>query len=91
MTDKKTKKVEPEARTITVVALDELTYGELDTFETIVGSLPTDGDMSKLPTGKVMIALGLISAQRDDPTVTEADVRALPMGAIQLEGAAVNP
>ena len=79
MTDKKAKK--SEERVIKVVALDALTYGELDMFESIVGSLPTDGDMSKLPTGRTMIALGLISARRDDPTVTEEDIRALPMGA----------
>jgi hypothetical protein len=89
MTDKKAKK--SEERVIKVVALDALTYGELDMFESIVGSLPTDGDMSKLPTGKTMIALGLISARRDDPTVTEDDIRALPMGAIQMEASEVDP
>ena len=80
-----------ENKTIKVINLDELTYGELDTFESIVGTLPTDGDMSKLPTGKTMIALGLISARRSDPSVTEQDIRDLPMGAIEMVGSEVDP
>lgn len=89
MTDKKAKKA--DERVVKVVSLDALTYGELDMFESIVGALPGDGDMSSLPKGKTMIALGLISARRDDPSVTEEEIRALPMGAIQMESVEVDP
>ena len=89
MTAKKT--VASEYKDIKVVSLDDMTYGEIEVFEDIVGFLPTDGDMSAVPVGKMMIALGYITARRDDPSVTVDDIRALPVGSIVMADAEVNP
>jgi hypothetical protein len=89
MTAKKT--VASDVREIKVISLDDMTYGEIEAFEDIVGFLPTDGDMAKVPVGKMMIALGYITARRDDPSVTVDDIRALPVGSIVMAEAEVNP
>tara|TARA_B110000285_G_scaffold40977_1_gene44962 strand:- start:3143 stop:3412 length:270 start_codon:yes stop_codon:yes gene_type:complete len=85
------KTVKNEDKEIKVISLDEMTYGEIEAFEDIVGFLPTDGDMSNVPVGKMMIALGYITARRDDPSVTVDDIRALPVGAIVMADTEVDP
>jgi hypothetical protein len=82
---------EPETKEIRVVCLGENIYGELSDFEEIVGSLPTDGTMEGVPIGKMMIALGYITARRTDPTVTIEEIRNLPIGSIVMDSEEVNP
>ena len=89
MTAKNT--VKSDDNEIKVISLDDMTYGEIEAFESIVGFLPTDGDMAGVPVGKMMIALGYITARRDDPSVTVDDIRALPVGSIVMADAEVNP
>ena len=90
MTAKKSV-VKSEDKEIRVISLDDMTYGEIEAFEDIVGFLPTDGDMSKVPVGKMMVALGYITARREDPSVTVDDIRALPVGSIVMADAEVDP
>lgn len=89
MTAKKIVKSEDEE--IKVISFDDMTYGEIEAFEDIVGFLPMDGDMASVPVGKMMIALGFITARREDPSVTIDDIRALPVGSIVMADAEVNP
>jgi len=71
---------------IKAAKLDELTYGEVEVFEEIVGSLPTtEAEMEKMPKAKMMTALGFIAASRVEPEMTLADFRKLPVGTVVFE------
>ncbi len=73
-----------KTKTITVMGIDELTYGEMEVLEEVVGSLPDN--MEEVPKSKMMIALGLIAGRRQDPDLTLEDVRNLPVGALDFGG-----
>lgn len=56
--------------------LDDLTYGEMEVFEEVVGAFPTDQDeVENLPKMKMLLAMALIAGQRTNPDITLADVR----------------
>lgn len=73
-----------KSKTIAVMSMDELTYGEMELLEEVIGSLPDN--MEEVPKSKMMIALGLISGRRVDPDLTLEDVRNLPVGALDFGG-----
>lgn len=73
-----------ENKTITVMSMDELTYGEMEMLEEVIGRLPDN--MEEVPKSKMMIALGLIAGRRVDPDLTLEDVRNLPVGALDFGG-----
>jgi len=71
---------------ITAADFESMNYGELETFEEIVGSLPTDEEsLEKVSRAKLLIALGYIAAKRTNPDITLDEVRELPMGAISFK------
>ena len=81
MTEKdETEKVAPQ---ITVVSMDDFTYGELEIVEDICGVIPTgkpeDGQV------KMMLALGYVAGLRTNPDLTLEEVRAMPVGSIVFE------
>ena len=80
-----TKPETPASPTITVVSLDDLTYGELEIVENICGVIPTgrpeDGQV------KMMLALGYVAGLRTNPDLTLDEVRAMPVGSIVFESA----
>lgn len=81
-----------EKQVVKAVRMDEMTYGEMETLEDILGSFPTtEEDFESVPKAKLMIALAFISMRRDDPSVTLDDVRALPAGSIKMEADEVDP
>jgi hypothetical protein len=73
-----------KSKTIAVMSMNELTYGEMELLEEVIGSLPDN--MEEVPKSKMMIALGLISGRRVDPDLTLEDVRNLPVGALDFGG-----
>jgi hypothetical protein len=75
-----------DKKVVKAVRMDEMSYGEMETLEEIIGMFPTsEEDFDRIPKAKLMIALAFISLRRDDPEVTLDDVRALPAGSIQMD------
>ena len=84
-------KMEDTKVVIETVPFNTLDYGELDLFEEIVGMIPnSDAQIQSMPTVKFILAMGLITAQRDKPETTMDEIKRLPLGAIKLHVADEN-
>ena len=86
----KKNKNKPEVR---VLNLDELTYGELEAFEEIVGFVPSDAsEFDAISHTKMTTVLAFISGRRVNPDLTVEEVRNSPIGTYLVEGVDdVNP
>ena len=70
---------------IHAIDFEDMTYGELEIFEDVVGVLPSnEEEVNLLPKSKFLLAMGLIAARRTNPDATLDDMRALPVGHIVL-------
>ena len=88
------KQTTPEAEEAAALSLDDMTYGELETFEEIIGFIPeTEDDMAKVPKMKMGIALAFVMGRRKNPELTLDEVRAAKVGSFVtgFEDAIVDP
>lgn len=77
---------------IVAVSLNDMTYGELEMMEEVLGMIPEDDTaLNALPKSKVLIALGWISGRRVNPDLTLQEVRDMPMGTIVIESEEEDP
>lgn len=85
MATKKTTK-KKDAETV-AISFDDMSYGDLEALEEAIGFIPDGKEaFDALPKSKVLTGMAFVAKRREDPSVTLAEVRAMPIGSVVMAG-----